>query len=398
MLVVGSCWRLAIMQRSFLSFAFVALISLCFVSVSVIPVEVAAQVRTNSTGAPKKGNKSFFGWLFGGGNKRIEQANPTRKKRRRSTTRKKRSAGVAAVNTPKIVEKEKSKDAKVLLVIGDNLAMGLADGLKAVYAETPSIKVKKLVYPRTGLVADKKPDWPEDVTAVLKSEDVGLVVVSLGARDNRNIKVVGQGVIDGQLANYAEELQFQGEEWKKEYRFRTASLVAAVRNEQLPLIWVGLAPAEEYLTSANFSYLNDLFKEQVEPAGGIFVDIWAAFQSEEGEYTPHGPDITGKRRRLRATDGVYFTWAGYRKVAYFVEREIARIFGSATAFIFEGVKDDPNFIVLTGRLTSPETKLIGPDDKGGKAAAGSDLFKLTVSGEALPEVSGRADDTRWTGF
>lgn len=398
MLVVGSCWRLAIMQRSFLSFAFVALISLCFVSVSVIPVEVAAQVRTNSTGAPKKGNKSFFGWLFGGGNKRIEQANPTRKKRRRSTTRKKRSAGVAAVNTPKIVEKEKSKDAKVLLVIGDDLAMGLADGLKAVYAETPSIKVKKLVYPRTGLVADKKPDWPEDVTAVLKSEDVGLVVVSLGARDNQNIKVVGQGVIDGQLASYAEELQFQGEEWKKEYRFRTASLVAAVRNEQLPLIWVGLAPAEEYLTSANFSYLNDLFKEQVEPAGGIFVDIWAAFQSEEGEYTPHGPDITGKRRRLRATDGVYFTWAGYRKVAYFVEREIARIFGSATAFIFEGVKDDPNFIVLTGRLTSPETKLIGPDDKGGKAAAGSDLFKLTVSGEALPEVSGRADDTRWTGF
>ncbi len=398
MLVVGSCWRLAIMQRSFLSFVFVALISLCFVSVSVVPVEVAAQVRTNSTGAPKKGNKSFFGWLFGGGNKRIEQANPTRKKRRRSTTRKSRSAGVAAVNTPKIVEKEKSKDAKVLLVIGDDLAMGLADGLKAVYAETPSIKVKKLVYPQTGLVADKNPDWPEDVTAVLKSEDVGLVVVSLGARDNRNIKVVAQGVIDGQPASYAEELQFQGEEWKKEYRFRTASLVAAVRNEQLPLIWVGLAPAEEYLTSANFSYLNDLFKEQVEPAGGIFVDIWAAFQSEEGEYTPHGPDITGKRRRLRAKDGVYFTWAGYRKVAYFVEREIARIFGSATAFIFEGVKDDPNFIVLTGRLTSPETKLIGPDDKGGKAAAGSDLFKLTVSGEVLPEVSGRADDTRWTGF
>ncbi|WP_208989910.1 DUF459 domain-containing protein [Pseudovibrio brasiliensis] len=386
------------MQRSFLSLVFVALVSVCFVSVSVVPVDVAAQVRSNSANAPKKGNKSFFGWLFGGSNKRIEQANPSRKKRRKSSTRKNRSGGVAVVNAPKIVEKEKSKDAKVLLVVGDDLAMGLADGLKAVYAETPSIKVKKLVYPQTGLVAAKKPDWPEDVAASLKNEDVGLVVVALGARDNRNISVVEQGVIDGQPATYAEELQFQGEEWKKEYRFRTASLVATVRNEQLPLIWVGLAPAEEYLTSANFSYLNDLFKEQVEPAGGIFVDIWAAFQDDNGEYTTHGPDVTGKSRRLRSKDGVYFTWAGYRKVAYFVEREIARIFGSATAFIFEGVKDDPNFIVLTGRLTSPETKLIGPDDKGGKAAAGSDLFKLTVSGEALPEVSGRADDTRWTGF
>ncbi len=386
------------MRRSFLPFVFVVLISLCFVGISVMPTEVAAQVRTNSTGAQKKGNKSFLGWLFGDGNKKVEQAKPVRKKRRRRTTRKSRRTGVAAVSAPRIVEEEKNKDAKVLLVIGDDLAMGLADGLKEVYADTPSIKVKKLVYPRTGLVTDKKPDWPEDVTATLKSEDVGLVVVSLGARDNRNIRVVGQGIIDGQPASYAEELQFQGEEWKKEYRFRTASMVAAVRNEQLPLIWVGLAPAKEYLTSANFSYLNDLYKEQVEPAGGIFVDIWAAFQSEEGEYTPHGPDITGKRRRLRAKDGVYFTRAGYRKVAYFVEREIARIFGSATAFIFEGVKDDPNFIVLTGRLTSPEARLVGPDDTGGKAAAGSDLFKLTISGETLPDVSGRADDASWTEF
>ncbi len=386
------------MQRSFLSLVLVALISVSFVGVLVVPAEVVAQVRSNNQ--PKKSNKGFFGWLFGGGNKRIEQVRPSRQKSRRSSPSRgqSRNSGVAAVKAPKITEKEKSKDAKILLVVGDDLAKGLADGLRAVYAETPSIKVKKLVYPQAGLVADKDPDWPEDVAEALKDEDVGLVVVALGARDNQNIKVIEQGVQDGQTVSYAAELQFQGEEWKKEYRFRTASLVAAVRNEQLPLIWVGLAPAEDYLTSANFSFLNDLFTEQVEPAGGIFVDIWTAFQNENGEYTANGPDITGKPARLRASDGVYFTWAGYRKVAYFVEREIARIFGSATAFIFEGVKDDPNFIVLTGRLTSPETKLIGPDDKGGKAAAGSALHKLTVSGEPLPDVSGRSDDTRWNGF
>lgn len=386
------------MQRSFLSLVFVALISLSFISVLVVPAEVVAQVRSNNSGTAQKNNKGFFGWLFGGGNKRMQQAKPSRQKSRRSSPSRSRSNGVAAVKAPKITEKEKSKDAKILLVVGDDLAKGLADGLRAVYAGTPSIKVKKLVYPQTGLVADKNPDWPEDVTEALKDEDVGLVVVALGGRDNRNIKVVEQGLQDGQPVSYAAELQFQGQEWTKEYRFRTASLVAAVRNEQLPLIWVGLAPAEDYLTSANFSYLNDLFTEQVEPAGGVFVDIWAAFQNEFGEYTAQGPDITGKPARLRASDGVYFTWAGYRKVAYFVEREIARIFGSATAFIFEGVKDDPNFIVLTGRLTSPETKLIGPDDKGGKAAAGSALHKLTVSGEPLPEVSGRSDDIRWNGF
>lgn len=390
------------MQRSFLSLALAVLISISFAGTLVLSSDVAAQVRTNSTGASNKSNKSFFGWLFGGSQKRMEQVKPSKRKSRKKSSRsrrKKRSRdGSAVAAAPKITEKEKSKDAKVLLVIGDELAMGLADGLKSVYADTPSIRIKKLVYPNTGLVADKKPDWPEDVARALKNDDVGLVVVSLGARDNRNIVVSEQSLVDGQSMTNSEELQFQGNDWKKEYRFRTASMVAAVRNEQLPLIWVGLAPAEEYLMSANFSFLNDLFQEQVEPAGGVFVDVWTAFQDENGAYTTHGPDVTGKRRRLRAKDGVYFTWAGYRKVAYFVEREIARIFGSATAFIFEGVKDDPNFIVLTGRLTSPETKLIGPDDKGGSAGAGSDLFKLTVSGEMLPEVSGRVDDTRWTGF
>lgn len=399
-MVVGSCGRLVRMHRSFLSFAFVVFISVSFIGTLVAPVHVDAQVRTNNSRTVKKTNKGFFGWLFGGSNTRMKQVQPSKKKRRSSRSRKSRSgsSATAVAKAPKIVEKEKLKDAKVLLVVGDELGMGLADGLKSVYAETPSIRVKKLVYPKTGLVADKKPDWPEDVTRALKDDDVGLVVVALGARDNRNIVLKEQSNVDGQDTTIVEELQFQGDEWMKEYRYRTASMVAAVRNEQLPLIWVGLAPAKEYLTSANFSFLNDLFKEQVEPAGGVFVDIWAAFQNENGEFTRSGPDVTGKRRQLRSKDGVYFTWAGYRKVAYFVEREIARIFGSATAFIFEGVKDDPNFIVLTGRLTSPESKLIGPNDRGGTPGANSALFKLTVSGEALPEVAGRADDSRWTGF
>lgn len=131
------------MQRSFLSLVLVALISVSFVGVLVVPAEVVAQVRSNNQ--PKKSNKGFFGWLFGGGNKRIEQVRPSRQKSRRSSPSRgqSRNSGVAAVKAPKITEKEKSKDAKILLVVGDDLAKGLADGLRAVYAETPSIKVKK---------------------------------------------------------------------------------------------------------------------------------------------------------------------------------------------------------------------------------------------------------------
>ncbi|MTI16922.1 DUF459 domain-containing protein [Rhodobacteraceae bacterium RKSG542] len=348
---------------------------------SFAPAPAYAQVRSNKY---QNEGSTFLQRLFGLGTPKKTQPKATRKKRRKVIRRKKRTPPAAVVQqAPTIQEEPKDEDAKTLLVVGDNLAWGLADGLKAVYAQTPSIKVKKLVYPKIGLVNNKTPDWPEDVANVLASEDVGLVVITLGATDDT----------DFQLGE--EILPFQTRDWTKEYRYRVASLVAAVRNEQLPMIWLGLAPAEDYAKSANFSFLNDLFIEQVDPAGGIFVDVWKPFLDENGLYTNQGPDVDGKRRRLRANDGVYFTWAGYRKLAYFVEREIARVFGSASAFIFEGVKDDPNFVVLTGRLTSPEVKLIVAGEDEVKAVPGTAQHALTVSGDPLPVPSGRADDARW---
>ncbi|WP_310618815.1 SGNH/GDSL hydrolase family protein [Flexibacterium corallicola] len=328
----------------------------------------------------------FFSRLFGlSAKKKQPQARQKRTRRyKRSTTRRKsRRAAPAVASAPVIKEEAKSEDAKTLLVVGDGLAQGVADGLKAVYAQTPSIKVKKLTYPGVGLVKSKEPDWPEEIVTTLEKEDVGLVVVMLGLSD------------DGDISIEEDVIPFQSRDWTKEYRYRVASMVAAVRNEQLPLIWVGLAPAEDYSKSANFSFLNDLYVEQVEPAGGVFVDIWRAFLDENGIYTREGPDVSGKTRQLRTKDGNSFTWSGYRKIAYFVEKEIARVFGSASAFIFEGVKDDPNFMVLTGRLTSPEVKLISGEEEVLEPIPGTPHHTLTISGEDMPNVAGRVDDPRW---
>ncbi|MDX5594712.1 DUF459 domain-containing protein [Pseudovibrio sp. SPO723] len=364
-------------------------LALCFAVAEPILITEAHHAYAQSRERGSSGG-GFFSKLFGGifkpkqqtRERKIKQRSPSRTTKRRSTRPTQRAAPVA----PQINEEPKNDDAKVLLVVGDDLAGGLADGLRAVYAKTPSIRVKKLVYPSTGLVQDKSPDWPEDVSKTLALEDVGLVVVSLGAKDDAGIRFGEQ------------EVAFQSPEWMKQYRFRVASLVASIRNEQLPMIWVGLAPAEDYLKTANYSLINDLYMEQVEPSGGIFVDIWDAYLDENGVYTSHGPDINGKRTRLRSRDGVFFTWDGYRKMAFFVEREIARVFGSASAFIFEGVKDDPNFMVLTGRLTSPETKLISNSDEKQKPVPGTAQHKLTVSGADLPNVTGRVDENRWPIF
>jgi hypothetical protein len=55
-----------------------------------------------------------------------------------------------------------------------------------------------------------------------------------------------------------------------------------------------------------------------------YIDAYASFIDEGGGYSDYGPDVTGKIKRLRDTDGVHFTDAGYRKLAHFVERELKR--------------------------------------------------------------------------
>ncbi|WP_068086973.1 GDSL-type esterase/lipase family protein [Polycladidibacter stylochi] len=353
----------------------------CFANLCAVETSAQAQVRS-STNKKKGSYFSFFGFFD------QEPVQKTKKKKSRrknyyKSKRKRRSRAVAPViseKIPKLDELPKEENARVLLVVGDDIAAGIAQGLQHNYAETPSIRIVRLVYPNSGLVKRKVPDWPEDVQSLLKSEDVRLVVVAIGTQDNQSMSV-------GSVA-----LPFKSDDWQKEYRYRIASLVAAVREEQLPLLWVGMAPPEDDFRRQDYQKLNELFREMVEPSGGVFVDIWKVFQDDNGLYLAFGPDVSGKQKRLRTKDGVFFTFSGYRKIAYYVEREIARIFGSSTAFVFEGVKDDPNFIVLTGRLTSPELKLVA-----GKAISDDNNSPVAVNTNwQLKDVNGRADSINFS--
>ena len=48
------------------------------------------------------------------------------------------------------------------------------------------------------------------------------------------------------------------------------------------------------------------------------------FLDDRGLYAAYGPDVNGQFQKLRAGDGVHFTKAGARKLAYFLEAEIRR--------------------------------------------------------------------------
>ncbi|WP_246541962.1 GDSL-type esterase/lipase family protein [Roseibium polysiphoniae] len=261
------------------------------------------------------------------------------------------------------------------------MARGVADGLAFTLADKPMVRVETLTEDKSGLAGDNAPDWNARVLAKVRGADVKAVVVTMGREDL------------GKRFPSEPPIEFGVDGWWSTYEKKVGSLVRTIRQERKPVVWVGLAPTGNALTNTDFVLLNEVFRGQTEAERGYFIDLWDVFLSDAGEYSSYGPDVDGKNLRLRTNDKIGFTWAGYRKVAFFVERQLSRLLGGYGGLAFEGVEDDPDFIVLTGRTTSPEDVLLGGDvdqETGGGETLAHQYF---VEGRPLQSVAGRVDNT-----
>lgn len=293
---------------------------------------------------------------------RVQEAKPVVRKK----------APAAPSGPPKVTEAPKEPDAGVVLVLGGQTAAGLAEGLSFIFAQKPMIRVELLTSAPAsapssataasgnagslpapgplpdGLLGDPDPAWTEKAVSRIRRGGVKAVVAVFGYADLKDLPQP-----DGSL------VAFGSDAFKAEYRKKLRALALAMRQERKPLVLVGLPPTDGGRFDPGFTLLNDLFQTEASMTRSAYVDIWKVFLDDNEAYTAFGPDVDGQRRRLRSNDGVGFTWAGTRKVAFFVERELARVLGGYGGLAFEGVADDPNFIVLTGRALSAEDHLAG---------------------------------------
>jgi uncharacterized protein len=223
------------------------------------------------------------------------------------------TAGAPAVAAPPVVEK--MEDARKILVIGDFTAMGLGKGLSAAFAEDPSVAILEQGSGSSGLVREDHLDWPKELQRLLSEERPKLVVVMIGANDRQTMQMDGG------------RERFRTDRWLAEYEARVTKLASLVTTQKLPLLWVGLPAFESPSLTADAVTLNSIYQKQVELAGGEFVDIWDGFVSEGGQFIVSGSDINGQPVRLRAQDGIGFTDAGKRKLAFYVEKLARRHLG-----------------------------------------------------------------------
>src|SRR5450830_167311 len=210
----------------------------------------------------------------------------------------------------------------------------------------------------------------------------------------------------GKMANG--NIEFRTEQWAAIYSRRIDETIAALKSKGVPVFWVGLPSVRGTRSTAEMVYLNDLYRARAERAGAIYIDVWDGFVDEAGKYSNSGPDYEGQVRRLRSSDGVYFTKYGARKLAHYVERELRRYMSNRALQVslpsgpVTPVPADGKSVArpLAGPLVpltvTPENseELVGGSGTG-SAHGDAIATRVLVKGEPVPAPPGRADDFAW---
>jgi hypothetical protein len=202
-------------------------------------------------------------------------------------------------------------------------------------------------------------------------------------------------------------IEFGSEQWAGIYSRRIDETIAALKSKGVPVFWVGLPAIRGPKATADALYLNNLFRTRAERAGAVYIDVWDGFVDEAGKYATFGPDYEGQMRRLRSPDGVYFTKAGARKLAHYVEREIRRYMSNRALPVLlpsgpVGPESEGKSAArpLAGPVL-PLTVIPGNSDElaGGVGARpaheDSVAASVLVKGEPLAVAPGRADNFAW---
>ncbi len=368
-------------------------------------------------------------------------------------------------------EKRDTVAERHILVLGDAMADWLAYGLEDAYAEQPDMGVIRKAKNTSGLIKYQPKgdpaDWAAAAKSILATEKADAIVVMLGVNDRIAIhepaanesdnkstdKKDAKAKPDGKPSDAKSDAkpsakphdkatdfelspddatdnsdappligpeksarspnglyQFHEERWVDLYKKKIEEMIGVLKSKGVPVLWVGLPVVYGPKATADVLFLDSLYRDVAGKVGITYVDVWDGFVDEAGRFVQKGPDFEGQIRQLRSSDGVYFTKAGARKLAHYVEREITRLLAARSAPITlptEPATPDANAVPgrpaprpLAGPILPLVASEVGTDQllggPGTRPVVGDAIAARTLlKGEALTPPPGRADDFAW---
>lgn len=200
-----------------------------------------------------------------------------------------------------------------LRVIGDEFGEGIHGAITEAFNSDPRLDIEKKAVWLSGLTRPNSENELRAIKEAVSREKPNIVVVMFGSMDRWSYRTA-----DGRRYPVGTK------EWRRVYTERAEDLIASLKGAGAAIYWVGLPIMRRNDTNDAAQIQNEVFRERAYLGGIRYIDVFQSFANDQGEFDAYGPDLAGKSRLLRDSDGMHMTHEGYQKLAHFVERELKR--------------------------------------------------------------------------
>lgn len=188
-------------------------------------------------------------------------------------------------------------------VFGDSMADGLWTGLYREMRDAPGVTVTKFSEVSTGLSRYDYVDIQAKTQRQIAEEPIDVAVILFGTNDAQGIS------IDGQVH------AFGTDGWKAAYGKRVDDLVTMLRAQDVAVYWVGLPKMKRASFDARMSLINDVVEARMTALDVPYISTVALSANAEGDYDAYLTETgSGRRRLMRANDGIHMSMAGYLRL------------------------------------------------------------------------------------
>jgi len=188
-------------------------------------------------------------------------------------------------------------------VFGDSMADGLWTGLYRDMRDQPGVTVTKFSEVSTGLSRYDYVDIQAKTARQIAEQPVDVAIILFGTNDAQAIS------LDGQIH------AFGTEGWKAAYARRVDDLVAMLRGQDVVVYWVGLPTMKRASFDAKMALINTVVAGRMAALDVPYIPTDSLTRNAEGDYDAYLAETgTGRRRLMRANDGIHMSMAGYLRI------------------------------------------------------------------------------------
>ncbi|MGB1698723.1 MAG: DUF459 domain-containing protein, partial [Nannocystaceae bacterium] len=221
-------------------------------------------------------------------------------------------------NEGDVQEVTKAPLTKVLL-LGDSLiATGFGVRLESLLDGTPGVVAYRKGKSASGLARPDFFDWMREAQHQVNAREPDVVIILMGGNDGQDLTSTGTS---------KRRVRWKSDAWQAAYAARVDELLARTWAPGRTIIWLGLPKMGMRSLERKLALIREIQRARVATKpGAVYMDISPHLVNSEGDLKVYGI-VRGKRKALRAEDGIHFTMAGSDFLADAILQDVLRSFG-----------------------------------------------------------------------